>query len=347
MKGPPGCGKTLLIHHLLDKYKSQVQIDHWNEEDGGDFFSSDSYPYSSPSVLDSTTCRKSLFPSLQFSMDNSSQQSFNRDLISVTWLTDVLIQCDYSPMKQKLDRLTTLKGVIIFEACEYSEMTEDCSQARIAFALKLLYQAFTRQSETITLNASTATNMKKMLQSFRCNFDVKDLIQYFRGDARAFLHDLMFWSVSESQTFFSVARDFHTEFFHYVGKMLYPCKDRAKRIIDDEIFWDCLNYSNYISFLQFHLPKFTQSIAGISSAWDQICSNDAVSWAVSNHVSMQSPQVATRFAPLLSIFAIINSEPQIVASKTFHSFSKPTPIVAASKTRADETYLKEFILQHR
>ena len=152
-----------------------------------------------------------------------------------------------------------------------------------------------------------------------------------------------------SVVFFSDSlRDYRTDLFHYVGKLLYPSKTGVK-IFENVPFWD-LDFNLYLTFLQFYFPKFCPDIQAISSLNDNFCTFDNIPWKVLNHISIGNHQNSCKYAPLLTCFLLINDPNRIKFTHKFFSFSKPPLIDENSlkklsrKTglKPEELYLKTF-----
>lgn len=143
-------------------------------------------------------------------------------------------------------------------------------------------------------------------------------------------------------------RDYRTDFFHYVGKLLYPSKTGVK-IFEDAPFWD-LDFNLYLTFLQFYFPKFCPDIQMISSLNDNFCTFDNISWKVLKHVSIENHQNACKYAPLLACFQFINDPDRYKSSHKFFSFTRPPVIDEESLKKnsrklglkPEEMYLKNF-----
>lgn len=143
-------------------------------------------------------------------------------------------------------------------------------------------------------------------------------------------------------------RDYRTDFFHYVGKLLYPSKTGLK-IFEDVPFWD-LNFDLYFTFLQFYFPKFCPDINAISILNDQFSTFDNIPWKVLKHVSIENHQNACKYAPLLSCFQFINDQNREKPTHKFFSFTTPPLINETSLKKKcrkvglkpEEIYLKNF-----
>lgn len=119
-------------------------------------------------------------------------------------------------------------------------------------------------------------------------------------------------------------RDYRTDFFHYVGKLLYPSKTGSK-IFEEISFWD-LDFNLYLKFLQFYFPKFCPDIQLISNLNDDFSNFDNIPWKVLKHVSIENHQNACKYAPLFSCFQIINNPNRTKTCHKFFSFTKPPSI---------------------
>lgn len=73
-------------------------------------------------------------------------------------------------------------------------------------------------------------------------------------------------------------RDYRTDFFHYVGKMLYPAKSDS-RIFDDISFWD-INHDLFLIFLQYYFPFFSSNLVAIAKVTTNFCEYDVIPWHV-------------------------------------------------------------------
>jgi hypothetical protein len=151
-----------------------------------------------------------------------------------------------------------------------------------------------------------------------------------------------------SFNFSNSSRDYRTDLFHYVGKLLYPSKNGGK-IFEDVPFWD-LDFNFYLTFLQFYFPKFCPDIQAISSLNDNFSNFDNISWKVLKHVSIENHQNACKYAPLLSCFLFINDPNRVKFTHKFFSFSRPPLIdeaILKKKSRKaglkpEEMYLKNL-----
>lgn len=148
-------------------------------------------------------------------------------------------------------------------------------------------------------------------------------------------------------SFSDTIRDYRTDFFHYVGKLLYPAKT-GQKIFEQTSFWD-LDFEMFIVFLQFYFPKFCSDLEAISRMSEAFCDFDGLSWKVLKHVSIESHKNALKYSILLECFWWINRPGREKAAHKFFSFSKP-PLIEDSKNirkasrkigiRPEEYYLK-------
>jgi hypothetical protein len=346
-----------MIETVLNAHSEHVNWTRFDEaSDASEIYEADSLPR----VFNPTQTTRTLFPALLFACPaeptaSLSEASFRR--LPVTWCTDAIIQVSgWSSIRKCLDRFRTLPGLLIFEATEAEDDNE--SRSNLAAASKLLLEMYTDMN-TISLNAPTAPIMKRVLQPLAARLAEKEvflegMMEKFNGDARAFLHDLLFLSVAKGSkkatalgAFFR--RDYRTDFFHYVGKLLYPCKDPNKPIYKDQVFWDLLDLSTMLDFLQCHLPNFYGHLDSISAVFDSFSVFDAIPWRASNHISMQASTSASSYAPILSTFRCINQQrPDAFAgkSRSFYSFSRP-PVLPRPQRTAAEGQLRDWIEEQR
>ena len=73
-------------------------------------------------------------------------------------------------------------------------------------------------------------------------------------------------------------RDNRVDFFHVVGKLLYPAK-REERIFDENIFWD-IDLNTLLSYLSHYCPKFYYDVAKISAVLSEFSRFDIIPWHV-------------------------------------------------------------------
>ena len=132
------------------------------------------------------------------------------------------------------------------------------------------------------------------------NIPIADFIEEFNGDSRALLHDLYTISLNPKLKRMESLRDYRTDFFHYVGKLLYVSKTGLK-IFDDVSFWD-IDYNLYLTFLQYYFPKFCPDLRLLSLLFDQFCAYDIIPWKVLKHVSIESHMNACKYSPLYTCF---------------------------------------------
>ncbi len=181
-----------------------------------------------------------------------------------------------------VDQLKVFKGVLLIEFTE-----SDFEDSTSFFALKLLKEAFSDRFFSVNVNACARQLMKKSLTPISCAFSggVLDaaMDKCFKGDVRAFLHDLFMATLTTPTSAASAAysfpcRDYRTDFFHYLGKVLYPAKSDTK-IFDEESFWD-LDGESLVLFVQYYLPSFVPEIGALSGALEGLSVYDSVSWKV-------------------------------------------------------------------
>ena len=147
--------------------------------------------------------------------------------------------------------------------------------------------------------------------------------------------------------FSDAIRDYRTDFFHYVGKLLYPTKT-GQKIFEQASFWD-LDFEMFVVFLQYYFAKFCPDILGIKEMNETFCEFDALPWKVLKHVSIESHKNALKYTILLECFLKINRCDRDKSAHKFFSFSKP-PTIEDSKNirktckklgiRPEEYYLR-------
>ncbi len=222
-------------------------------------------------------CSTSIFPALQFSLINSpvkKPSSFEPPNVSVMRLTDAHFQV--KEVRRMVDQLKSFGGVLLVEFTE-----SDFEDSTSFLALKLLKEAFSNRFFTLNLNSCARQLMRKSLTPIAAAYpgDLNAVMEKsFKGDVRAFLHDLFMATLTCSTSYSFPSRDYRTDFFHYIGKLLYPAKTEA-RVFDEESFWD-LDFEGVLLFVQYYLTLFCQRIEKLSTALDALSVFDSISWKV-------------------------------------------------------------------
>lgn len=299
MKGPTGCGKSFLGDALISKFGHLIRIGDVDSLPSVSLISNLEDNYHTSSTQNNFKCSNSLFPSLQFSTvssnDTASLPVLDQKKV-LSRLTDAHFQVfgsdkDYHHVRKYVEMLKSHGGILLIELTEF-----DFEGSMHSYILKVLNETFSNSIRIVNINSCTPTLLKKAIEPLK-HFQIcfEDIVSNFNGDSRATLHDLLisnlvfkpnqsymiffavFYLFFRSECFESI-RDYRTDFFHYVGKLLYPSKTKT-RIFDDISFWD-LNFDLYVTFLQYYFPKFVNDLEVISKFNDVLCSFDSVSWKV-------------------------------------------------------------------
>ena len=336
LKGPTGCGKSFLFDQLIQKFEKFIRISDIDSlhtsslnEEANSF-----YPDSS------CKCENSLFPALSFSSGliaspNSQKIDHRKVVLRLTdahFFQSIGLGNEYSHIRKSIELLKTHSGILLIEVTDF-EFEGSMLQGYI---LKVLKETFPKNYHYISLNSSTSTILKKTLEpvigfinSF--NIPIADFIEEFNGDSRALLHDLYTISLNPKLKRMESLRDYRTDFFHYVGKLLYVSKTGLK-IFDDVSFWD-IDYNLYLTFLQYYFPKFCPDLRLLSLLFDQFCAYDIIPWKVLKHVSIESHMNACKYSPLYTCFHSINDPKTLKSAQKFFSFARPPLIEDSSEIR--------------
>lgn len=227
-------------------------------------------------------CSKSVFPALQLVPVNNNntrrgtESNYFDSKVSVLRLTDAHFQC--RDVRRVVDELAVFEGIVL---AEFTESRFEGSTTE--YALKLLKESFQGRFFALNLNPCAPQLMRKcLLNSAAAKHLPSDLgsllEQHFRGDARAFLHDLFTASLLPACPYSFPCRDNSAEFFHCIGKLVYPAKREAKDF-DEESFWD-VDLEALLLFVQYYLPRFVSGLEMAVEALDAISVNDTISWKV-------------------------------------------------------------------
>ena len=340
IKGPTGCGKGYLFDKLSEKYEKSIRISEI-----------ETLP-SLNNLNDNRTIipRNSLFPSLSFSKTPATD---NRKVVSRLTDAHFFQNCfdneGYFQIRKLVEMLKTNSGIVFIEFTDF-EFEGSINN----YILKVLKETFSNNFNVITLNSCSFTTIKKTLEPLNLKIS-NEYFDNFNGDSRALIHDLYLKSLSTNSNII-FKRDFKTDFFHYVGKLLYPSKSGLKIFEDDSscAFWD-LDFNLYLTFLQYYFPIFLPDLKIISSLNDSFCTFDNIPWKVLRHVSIENYVNSCKYAPVLSCFQFINNEHRSKIEQKFFSFTKPPPLLNFEKEieikkkckklgiKPEEFYLKECI----
>lgn len=198
IKGPTGCGKGFLCDTLIEKYENQIRVS-----------DIDSLPNSFiPSTVDTIPsspksnnfkCGNTIFPSLSFSKYPSTNVIDKRKVVSrftdAHFFHSSGLEKDYAQIRRSIEMLKTHSGIVLIEMTEFE--FEVSIHNYILKVLKEVFPIF----NCISLNSCTPTIIKKTLEPLngyinRSSLRLKDLIEKFNGDPRAFLHDLYSMSLN-------------------------------------------------------------------------------------------------------------------------------------------------------
>lgn len=333
LKGPTGCGKSFLFDKLIQKFEKDVRIS--DIDSLPPTSSNDESEYFNPES--SFKCGNSLFPSLSFSTfktETTATKQVQADQRKVLLrLTDAhflqsigLERGECSQIRRAIELLKTHSGILLIEVTDFEFEGSNLQ----GYILKVLKETFPKSYHLISLNSSTSTIIKKTLEPFKnsSNIPLADFIEEFNGDSRAFLHDLYAISLIPKLKRIDSLRDFRTDFFHYVGKLLYVSKSGSK-IFDEVSFWG-IDFNLYLTFLQFYFPKFCPDLKLISMFLDQLCEYDIIPWKVLKHVSIENHLNACKYSPLLTCFHFINDPKTPKSTQKFFSFTRPPLIEEGS-----------------
>ena len=279
VKGPTGCGKGFLYAHIKKNFDHSVHFSEFDEDLHQMPSERSPMDYSFP-----IQCSTSIFPALQLTpvhhVTSFVTSSCNR--VPLLRLTDAHFQV--KEVRRVIEELKAFQGILLVE---FTESQYDGSNTE--FALKLLKEHFADRFLSLNLNPCAPQLMKKALTTSVIGTMLNDfnsiMEQCFTGDARAFLHDLFVASLSPNKSYSFPARDYRTDFFHYIGKVLYPAKEDSKgrKAFDEESFWDDVDLDALFLFVQYYLPKFVVgdgSMAGLSQSLDALSAFDLVSWQI-------------------------------------------------------------------
>lgn len=335
LKGPTGCGKGFLIDKLIAKYGHLIRlndIDTLPISDYTEYSTSNTNNFNDISSPKAFKCGNTLFPSLSFTskITNGTARSAIDKRKVVSRLSDAHFfqylkgfDKEYAQIKRSVEMLKTHSGILIIEFTDF-----EFEGSLHNYILKILKETFSSNLNIISMNSCTPTIIKKTLEPL--NYLMKNykdhIMESFNGDPRALLHDLYLISLNSDKNMNRIdsMRDFRTDFFHYVGKLLYPSKT-GSRIFEDVSFWD-LDYSLYLIFLQYYFPKFCPDLSTISNLNEYFCTFDCIPWKVLKHVSIENHVNACKYAPLLACFTFINDPNQRKIDQKFFSFTRPPPL---------------------
>lgn len=328
LKGPTGCGKGFLLDKLIEKYCHLIRlsdietlplIEHLPFHNDFNF---------TPKLF---KCGNSLFPSLSFTSKplEDEKESFDKRKV-VSRLTDAhffqnlnVPDKEYSQIRKSVEMLKTHSGILLIEFTDF-----EFEESMHNYILKVLKETFSTNLTLVNMNSCTPTIIKKTLEPLNrlltSNNIKEQVLETFNGDARALLHDLYLISLNSSSNRLDSARDFRTDFFHYVGKLLYPSKTGTK-IFEDATFWD-LDYDLFMVFLQYYFPKFCPDLQSISFMNDYFCNFDVIPWRIFKHVSIENHVNALKYGPLLACYEFINDPNRPKITSNFFSFTRPPPI---------------------
>ena len=259
-------------------------------------------------------------------------------LTDAHFFQNIGLEKEYNHIRKCIESLKTHSGILLVEVTDF-EFDGSMLQGYI---LKVLKETFPKSYHVIGLNSSTSTILKKTLEPINdlidsSNIPLSDFIAEFNGDSRALLHDLYTISLNPKLKKVESLRDFRTDFFHYVGKLLYVSKTGIK-VFDEISFWD-IDYNLYLTFLQYYFPKFCSDLKLISLFFDQLCIYNNISWKVIKHVSIENHLSACKYSPLLTCFNLINDPKTPKLNQKFFSFSRP-PLIEEESSEMRKKYRK-------
>ena len=273
LKGPSGCGKSFVIRDLFQKYRDKL---YWNDHDVESASGSLDFERKNDT--------SSFFPSLQFEAITAkpcaSTQFTDRRSLTIFKDSDFFSE-DFGKVARLIERLNRLTGLVVLEITEIEQI-----QRITSFVESKFLKHFTK-SQVISMNPLAPSLIKKSIEGLSPNlhFNIPELLQNNNnncGDIRAFLHDLFIFSLKKDSFWrdhSNQRRDQKTEFFHLIGKLLYPAKT-DERVYSAEGFWDALDLDLLLTFLQFYFPTFCPDLEKLSRSFDYFSKRDIVPWVV-------------------------------------------------------------------
>jgi hypothetical protein len=196
IKGPTGCGKGFLSDKLIEKYENQIRVSDIDSLPTS-FIPSNFDTINSSPKSNNLKCGNTIFPSLSFSKStiNPSTEIVDKRKV-VSRFTDahffhsIGFEKEYTQIRRSIEMLKTHSGIVLIEMTEF-----EFEGSIHNYIIKVLKEVFPTNLNFISLNSCAPTIIKKALEPINkfintFNLPLKDLIEKFNGDSRAFLHDL-------------------------------------------------------------------------------------------------------------------------------------------------------------